>query len=107
MAEGRNLPPARAKEQTDERRRTCGSRAARRAASRALATANAANATAAAAAAGAAGALPPPSSSSAAKWTPGLSEPALLSGRVPFGPTTNGGNTITIHVRTLSRSFKF
>jgi len=38
---------------------------------------------------------------------PGLSEPALLSGRVPFGPTTNGGNAITTHVRTLSRSFKF
>ena len=42
-----------------------------------------------------------------ARWRPETKEPPLLSGRVPFGPTTNGGDTITTHVRTLSRSFKF
>jgi len=34
-------------------------------------------------------------------------EPALISGRVPFGPQTNGGQAITVHVRTYSRSFKY
>ena len=40
------------------------------------------------------------------KWKPGM-EPPLLSGRVPFGPTSNGGMPILVHVRTLSRSFKY
>lgn len=34
-------------------------------------------------------------------------EPALISGRVPFGPQTNGGQAIQVHVRTYSRSFKY
>lgn len=38
---------------------------------------------------------------------PGLREPALISGRVPFGPTTAGGVPIPVHTRTFSRSFKF
>ena len=38
---------------------------------------------------------------------PGMMEPALISGRVPFGPQTVGGNPIHVHVRTFSRSFKY
>ena len=34
-------------------------------------------------------------------------EPALISGRVTYGPQTIGGNAIHVHVRTYSRSFKY
>ena len=33
--------------------------------------------------------------------------PALMSSRNPFGPQTESGLPIHVHVRTFSRSFKF
>mmetsp|Transcript_39359 Transcript_39359/g.47712 ORF Transcript_39359/g.47712 Transcript_39359/m.47712 type:complete len:364 (-) Transcript_39359:345-1436(-) len=38
---------------------------------------------------------------------PGLREPPLMSGRVPFCPQTESGNQVHLHIRTYPNSFRY